>query len=182
MRPHPPWTYTRVHNEFASPNITSATCYRYYEPLRLPIRPAALSSPCTHPSMTSPSPHRVSSTGQSIFGNMPTLLPRESMAATSVAAAAIQRPCPFDQRVGFSISFTRLLLRSLALRPALLLFGNSRPRVAATPLPHATGVHGQLPGRDFNPQDSLLLLRTVRSCFFSQEPAHHPHLRRTGPA
>ena len=30
------------------------------------------------------------------------------------------------------------------------------------PLPHATGVYGQLPGRDFNPLDLLLLLRTVR--------------------
>ena len=29
------------------------------------------------------------------------------------------------------------------------------------PLPHATGVYGQLPGRDFNPLDLLLLLRTV---------------------
>lgn len=53
---------------------------------------------------------------------------------------------------------------SLALRPALLLFGNSRPRVATTPLPHATRVYGQLPGRDFNPLDLLLLLRTVKSC------------------
>jgi hypothetical protein len=62
------------------------------------------------------------------------------------------------------ISFTRLLIGSLALRPALLLFGNSRPRVTATPLPHATGAYGQLPGRDSNPLDLLLLLRTVRSC------------------
>lgn len=52
---------------------------------------------------------------------------------------------------------------SLALRPALLLCGNSRPRVAATPFPHATGAYGQLPGRDFNPLDLLLLLRTDAS-------------------
>ena len=65
---------------------------------------------------------------------MPTLLPRESMAATSVVSASIQRPCPFDHRVGFSTTFTRLLIGSLALRPALLLFGNSRPRVTTTPL------------------------------------------------
>ncbi len=52
---------------------------------------------------------------------------------------------------------------SLALRPALLLFGNSRPRVTTTPLPHATGAYGQLPRQDFNPLDLLLLLRTVRS-------------------
>jgi hypothetical protein len=50
---------------------------------------------------------------------------------------------------------------SFSLRPAQLLFENSRPRVATTPLSHATGVNGQLPGRDFNPQDLLLLLRTV---------------------
>ena len=31
-----------------------------------------------------------------------------------------------------------------------------------TPLDaHATGAYGQLPGRDFNPLDLLLLLRTV---------------------
>ena len=54
---------------------------------------------------------------------------------------------------------------SLALRPALLLFGNSRLRVTATPLPHATGAYGQLPRRDFNPLDLLLLLRTVRPLF-----------------
>ena len=75
--------------------------------------------------------------------------------------APIRRPSPSDHRVGFSNSFTRLRVGSLALRPALLLFGNSRPRVTATPLPHATGAYGQLPGRDFNPLDLLLLLRTV---------------------
>lgn len=123
------------------------------------------------------SPHlleRVSSTGQSIFENMPTLLPRESMGATSVVPAPIQRPSPSVHRVGFSTSFTRLLIGSLALRPALLLLGNSRPRVATTPLPHATEAHGQLLGRDFNPLDSLLLLRTGRPPFpplSSQTPA-----------
>ena len=96
---------------------------------------------------------------------MPSLLPRESTNATSVIPASVQRPSPSDHRVGFSDSFTRLRVGSLALRPALLLFGNSRPRVATTPLPHATGAHGQLPGRDFNPLDLLLLLRTVTSCY-----------------
>jgi hypothetical protein len=96
---------------------------------------------------------------------MPTLLPRESMDTTSVIPVSIQRPSPSDHRVGSSISFTRLLIGSLALRPALLLFGNSQPRVTTTPLPHATGAHGQFPGRDFNPLDLLLLLRTVKSCF-----------------
>ena len=85
------------------------------------------------------------------------------MVATSVIPAPIQRPSPSDHRVGFSTWFTRLRLGSLALRPALLLLGNSRPRVTTTPLPHATGAHGQLPGRDFNPLDLLLLLRTVKT-------------------
>jgi hypothetical protein len=95
---------------------------------------------------------------------MPTLLPRKMMHATSVISAFIQRPSPSDHRVGFSNSFTRLRLGSLALRPAILLFGNLRPRVTTAPLPHATGVYGQLLGRDFNPLDLLLLLRTIRSC------------------
>ena len=94
---------------------------------------------------------------------MPSLLPRESTCATSVFTAPAQRPSPFDHRVGFSNSFTRLLMGSLTLRPTILLFGNSRPRVATTPLPHATEAYGQLPGRDFNPLDLLLLLRTEKS-------------------
>jgi hypothetical protein len=55
---------------------------------------------------------------------------------------------------------TRLHLGSLALRPAALPAGNLRPSVTRTPLPLATRVHGQLPGRDSNPQDRQLLLRT----------------------
>ena len=106
---------------------------------------------------------RLSSTGQCVFLSMPSLLPRESTCATSVLTAHIQRPSPFDHRVGFSISFTRLLMGSLALRPAHLLFGNSRPQIAPAPFPHATKAYGQLLGRDLNPLDTLLLLRTVRS-------------------
>ena len=94
---------------------------------------------------------------------MPTLLPRKSMGDTSVISPPIQRPSPSDHRVGSSSSFTRLRVGSLALRPALLLCENLRPRVTTTPLPHATEAYGQLPGRDLNPLDLLLLLRTVRS-------------------
>ena len=116
------------------------------------------------------SPHpakRVSSTGQCIFLNMPSLLPRESACATSVLTARAQRPSPFDHRVGFSSSFTRLLIGSFALRPAHLLLGNSRPQIAPAPLPRATKVYGQFLGRDFNPLDTLLLLRTVRPLLYS---------------
>jgi len=62
--------------------------------------------------------------------------------------------------------FTRLRIGSLALRPAFLLFGNSRPCVTTTPLPHTTRAYGQLPGRDFNPLDLLLLLRTDTARIF----------------
>ena len=82
--------------------MLSLNLKRYYEPLRLPIRPAAFSFPYTQQLMVSPPPHRVSSTGQQIFKNMPTLLPRKSMSATSVISALIQRPSPSDHRVGSS--------------------------------------------------------------------------------
>ena len=62
-----------------------------------------------------------------------------------------------------SISFTRLLIGSLAFRPALLLFENLRPDVTISPLSHTTVAYGQFHGRDFNPLDLQLLLRTVRS-------------------
>jgi hypothetical protein len=84
---------------------------------------------------------------------MPPLLPRESMRATSVVPAHIQRPSPSDHRVGFSNSFTRLRLGSLALRPAALPLGNSRPPITRTPLPSAKKAYGQLLSRDFNPLD-----------------------------
>src|SRR4051812_28786658 len=106
---------------------------------------------------------------------MPSLLPRETPRATSVVSARVQRPSPLDHRVGFSISFTRLLIGSLALRPAISRFGNSRPRVTTTPLPLATKAHGQFLGRDFNPLDSLLLLRTVRACLLPPSGVAHRH-------
>lgn len=60
---------------------------RNYEPLRLPLWPMMLSFPYTSQSVASPPPQRASSTGQSICENMPTLLPRELMGATSVISA-----------------------------------------------------------------------------------------------
>ena len=133
--------------------MLSLNLRRYYEPLRLPFRAEPLSFPYTARLMVSPHPKRVSSTGQSIFKNMPSLLPRELITVTSVISTAIQRPSPSGHRVGYSNWFTRLHIGSLALRPAFLLEGNSRPRVTTTPLPHTTGVYGQFPGRDFNPLD-----------------------------
>ena len=42
-----------------------------------------------------------------------------------------------------------------------LLFGKLRRRVNTMPLPHTTKAYGQLLGRDLNPLDLLLLLRTI---------------------
>jgi hypothetical protein len=133
-------------------------------------------------------PERVSSTGQQIFKNMPTLLPRESMAPLPLFQHPSNGLPPLTTGSASPALFTRLLMGSLALRPALLLCENLRPRVAATPLPHATGANGQLPGRDFNPLDLLLLLRTVRvidllkgmgSAPFPLQNLHHISLNRT---
>ncbi|SBT07628.1 hypothetical protein ACCAA_480001 [Candidatus Accumulibacter aalborgensis] len=103
--------------------------------------------------MASPLPQRVSRAARSILHNMPPLIPRESMRATSVIPALIQRPSPSDERVGFSIRVTRLRLGSLALRPAALPLGNLRPPITRTPLPSAKKAYGQLLSRDFNPLD-----------------------------
>ena len=40
---------------------------------------------------------------------MPTLLPRESIAATSVIPASIQRPSPYVHKVGFSIYYNEAI-------------------------------------------------------------------------
>ena len=76
---------------------------RYCKPLRLPIRPVALSSPYTPQSMASPPPQWVSRAARSILHNMPSLLPRESMHATSVIPAHFLRPSSSAHRVGSSI-------------------------------------------------------------------------------
>ncbi len=91
---------------------------------------------------------------------MPTLLPRRFTNVASIACTSVLRPSLFRHEVGNRIKFTRLLLGSLALRPASLSFRNSRPSIARTPLLRATKVYGQFLGRDFNPLAKLLLLRT----------------------
>jgi len=148
--------------------VLSLHLKRSYEPLRLPTRACVLSLPYTRRSAASPPPGldlQHWATNLQVHADPAT--PGVD-GATSVVPAPIQRPSPSVHGVGFSTSFTRLLIGSLALRPALLLCGNLRPRVAATPLPHATEVYGQLPGRDFNPLDLILLLRTDRPRFNSR--------------
>ncbi len=126
---------------------------RYYKPLPLPLRPAALSFPHTRQSMVSPPPQRASRAARSILHNMPPLLPRESMCTTSVIPAHFQRP-PLQTRGSASpISVTRLRLGSLSLRPAALPLGNLRAPITRTPIPGARKAYGQLFSRDFNPLD-----------------------------
>ena len=102
----------------------------------------------------------ISSTGQQIFKNMPTLLPRWFTGMASIINIPILRPSLYRHEVGNHIKFTRLHLGSLALRPISLSFRNSRPLITQTPLLRTTKAYGQLLGRDFNPLAKLLLLRT----------------------
>src|SRR5208337_3537458 len=81
-------------------------------------------------------PYRVSSTGLSVFRSMPTLLPRKIALVASVVHTLALRPSPHDHRVGIFDQVTRLPAGSLALRPAALPLGNSRPSVARKPLPY----------------------------------------------
>ena len=140
--------------------MLSLCCKRYYEPLRLPHRSTALSLPYTQPLTFSSPPIWISSTGQLNFQYMPPLLPRRFADVASIARTSAPRPSPFRHEVGNRIKFTRLLLGSLALRPASLSFRNSRPPIARTPLLRTTKAYGQFLGRDFNPLAQLLLLRT----------------------
>jgi hypothetical protein len=68
-------------------------------------------------------------------------------------------------------------MSSLALWPAHLLFGNSRPLIISAPHPHATKAYGQLLGRNFSPLDTLLLLRTVRSSIIAFRISDQLHNR-----
>src|SRR5271155_5147853 len=70
----------RLHEQSRAPSLGEVyggpRLKRYYSPLRLPSRPAPTSLPYTPRLTVSPPPEWISSTGQSIFEYMPTLLPR----------------------------------------------------------------------------------------------------------
>lgn len=101
---------------------------RYYEPLRLPRQPSAISVSllrrgceiCARTTVGRPSctmslpPHAAPAT------------PEDPEGGCSFESLR-QRPSPSDHRVGISSSFTRLPLGSLALRPAALPMGNFNP-------------------------------------------------------
>jgi hypothetical protein len=144
--------------------MLSRSLKRYYGPLRLPMQPVAISLPYTQ-QLISPGHHCTGSPA----------LDRLSSAACHPCYPGRKHPLlPFSQRVSTGlphltrgsaspVQVTRLPVGSLALRPATSPFGNLRPLIAQTPLPRATQAYGQLLGRDFNPQDKRLLLRTVTS-------------------
>ena len=144
--------------------MLSRSLKRYYGPLRLPVKPDAISLPYTHRLMFLHH-HRTGS---------PALDRLSSAACHPCYPGRRHRSLPFSKPMSIGlpqltrgsaspIRVTRLPVGSLSLRPASLPFGNLRPLIAQTPLPRATQADGQFLGRDFNPQDKRLLLRTVKS-------------------
>ncbi len=144
--------------------MLSLTLKRYYEPLRLPMQPAAISLPYTH---------RLMFLKHHCNGS-PALDRLSAVACHPCYPGRRLRPLPFSQSVPIGlphltrgsaspIQVTRLHVGSLSLRPASLPFGNLRPLITQTPLPRATKLNGQFLGRDFNPLDNRLLLHTVKA-------------------
>ena len=82
--------------------MLSHTLNRYYEPLRLPIRPVPTSASALYETVGTPPapPHRVSSTWPLICRHMPPLLPRKIPRTLSVFPARRQRPSPYVHWVG----------------------------------------------------------------------------------
>jgi hypothetical protein len=137
---------------------------RYYEPLRLPSWPSAISFPYTHQLMSLQHHHEGS----------PALDCLSSATCRPCYPGRSSRPIPLclPECIGLPLTstgsassslLTRLHLGSLALRPAALPSGNSRPMITQTPLPCATGGHGQFPARDFNPLDRAVVTANGRT-------------------
>jgi hypothetical protein len=78
------------------------------------------------------------------------------------SSAGARRPSPSDQRVGFSTFINEATYRFACATACSFAVGNLRPLIAQTPPPRAIEAHGQLLGRDLNPQDTQLLPHTVR--------------------
>ena len=143
--------------------MLSLALKRYYKPLRLPIRPAAISFPYTRRLMFL----NITASGLQHWTWISSATCRPCYPGRLHQAASVLLACDIglphlSTGSASPLGLTRLHTGSLALRPAALPIGNLRPPVARTPLPCATGVYGQLPGRNFNPLDIKLLLRTDR--------------------
>jgi hypothetical protein len=138
-----------------------------YEPLRLPVRPLMISAPALYITVGGPvpPPQRVSRAALYFFRHMPPLLPRKNRRNASVLSFRRLRPSPLDHRVGFFKLVTRLLIGSLALRPATLPMENLQPPVTRTLLPGAKEVYGQLLLLDFNQPDLQPFTAYGQACF-----------------
>jgi hypothetical protein len=154
---------------------------RYYEPLRLPLRPAAISFPYTHPVDGLPT----AVTGLPCCTIYPpqhaTPATPRVVAATSVISATTSG-LPLQTRGSASpFSVTRLRPGSLALRPAALPLKNLRHPIAQTPLLSAKKAYGQLLSRDFNPLDippiTANSLTPLIPTGLPGDHAHRPHRR-----
>jgi hypothetical protein len=138
---------------------------RYYEPLRLPSPVATLSFPYTHRSVASPPP-------QTGLQHWAVRLPEHADPATpgvdwryfrySSAHPAAFPFSPQGRLLHFVYEATHGFTCVTACSLAVWKLTTPCCHGAA---PTATGAHGQLPGRDFNPLDLLLLLRTDRPRF-----------------
>ena len=134
---------------------------RYYEPLRLPSWPAAISFPYTHQLMSLPHHH-------------------EGSPALDCLSSATCRPC-YPERSSIPIPFhwsgciglpltstesaspsllTRLHMGSLALRPAVLPSGNLRPLITQRRFPVLPGCTDNSPHGTLTRWIKQLLLRT----------------------
>jgi hypothetical protein len=93
------------------------------------------------------------------------LLETEYLRQTS----AMELPGSSDSEIIWMILSTGYFDLFIVLPPFRIIYifillhqnGEQVTLIAQTPLSPATGVYGQFPGRDFNPLDSQLLLRTV---------------------
>jgi len=131
--------------------MLSHTLKRYFEPLRLPIRPAATSIYPYTQRLALLRHHRTGS---------PALHCSSATTCRPCYPGRFRKPLPFSTFTDNGLPhtstgsasptlLTRLHIGSLTLRPVALPIGNSRPPVTRTPLPWATRAYGQLPGRDF---------------------------------
>lgn len=143
---------------------------RYYEPLRLPLKPAltsrlayrellALPSTLTDlPLVTHYLPlHAISATPEDL------LAPPIAWTCFHPASANALQLSPPQQKVSVSKMVNEDTLGSPSLRPVALPLRNLRPRITPTPLRGATEVNGQFLGRDFNPLDNVPFTAYVAS-------------------
>ncbi len=135
--------------------LLSQALKRYYEPLRLPRRPSAISvslirlgcGVCPSTAVGLPSctvslpPHAIPAT------------PEDPEGGRSFESLR-QRPSPSDHRVGISKASNEATSRFACATSCGFARGKLQPRMTPTRLPGARKVYEQLLSRDFNPLDT----------------------------